>query len=507
MERREKIEQVVRERERVRFEQISKRWTRREENEFLRVLTGYGIDLQIDASLPTPDWSKFKSFAKLDKKSDENLSDYYKVFITMCKRQANVQLNDDEKGLDGLIDDISEDHAKLVLDRLELLSKLREIVKHPKLAENIKLCENNIDTPDWWKPGHHDKELINAVLKHGLYRSDQYIYNDTEFPFSEDEQKYYKDLELQIKYNLKEDSIKSTEMLQFDNKNEITVELEKGEGTLKIEMVSKKEDENDILIKQCDQPMTEENNEDKTTTADSDLIPVEPDNLNKETESDIKITTQIEEIDKTECKEEIGIIDTELTNQPSTENDLEEIEKMTTESEVKDSDENINSETSSSNTKELNENQEEVFKESKVVSTDMPNEEVITLETNIEDDKIENNDENETIQDETEVEVKATENEIPIENKIAIENEISIENKTIDTTEEIPLVSETLSGPSVEAQISKSNVIPNFSEEEEKCSKQAAELKARFPDLEVFQPLMKLKQLDSYLLNDNAQGM
>lgn len=59
MERREKIEQVVRERERVRFEQIPKKWTRRDENEFLRVLTGYGIDLQQHTSVPMPDWSRW----------------------------------------------------------------------------------------------------------------------------------------------------------------------------------------------------------------------------------------------------------------------------------------------------------------------------------------------------------------------------------------------------------------------------------------------------------------
>jgi chromodomain-helicase-DNA-binding protein 7 len=58
MERREKIEQVVRERERVRFEQIPKKWTRRDEYEFLRVLTGYGVDMNPHAQVPTPDWSR-----------------------------------------------------------------------------------------------------------------------------------------------------------------------------------------------------------------------------------------------------------------------------------------------------------------------------------------------------------------------------------------------------------------------------------------------------------------
>lgn len=58
MERREKIEQVVRERERVRFDQIPKKWTRRDENEFLRVLTGYGVDMNQHTQIPTPDWSR-----------------------------------------------------------------------------------------------------------------------------------------------------------------------------------------------------------------------------------------------------------------------------------------------------------------------------------------------------------------------------------------------------------------------------------------------------------------
>lgn len=58
MERREKTEQIMRERERVRLEQIPKKWSRREENEFIRVLTGYGIDLLSNTSVPTPDWSR-----------------------------------------------------------------------------------------------------------------------------------------------------------------------------------------------------------------------------------------------------------------------------------------------------------------------------------------------------------------------------------------------------------------------------------------------------------------
>lgn len=197
MEKREKIEQVVKERERVRLDAIQKKWNKREEYEFLRVLTGYGVDLQAGAAVPTPDWQRFKAMAKLDKKSDETLSDYYKVFIAMCKRQAGVRLTEEEKGLEGIIDDISEDHARLVLDRLELLSKLKEVGKISSNDERLTLCQNNCDTPDWWESGKHDKELIRAVLKHGLYRSEQNIFTDPEFSFAQAEQQYVEMLEKQ----------------------------------------------------------------------------------------------------------------------------------------------------------------------------------------------------------------------------------------------------------------------------------------------------------------------
>lgn len=197
MEKREKIEQAVKERERVRLDAIPKKWNKREEYEFLRVLTGYGVDLQIGAAVPTPDWQRFKAMAKLDKKSDESLSDYYKVFIAMCKRQAGVRLTEEEKGLEGLIDDISEDHARLVLDRLELLSKLKEVGRVSANDDRLSMCQNNSDTPDWWVSGKHDKELIRAVLKHGLYRSEQNIFCDPEFSFAQAERQYIEMLEKQ----------------------------------------------------------------------------------------------------------------------------------------------------------------------------------------------------------------------------------------------------------------------------------------------------------------------
>uniref|UniRef100_A0A1A9VDS6 BRK domain-containing protein n=1 Tax=Glossina austeni TaxID=7395 RepID=A0A1A9VDS6_GLOAU len=217
MERQGKLEMAAKERELQRLQCIPKKWNRREEYEFLRVLTGYGVDLHLPSILATsthattlaPDWTKFKQMAHLERKSDETLSDYYKVFIATCKRQAGVKLNENEKGLEGIIDDISEDHAKLILDRLELLSKLREIIKHPQLEERLKLCLVNNDTPDWWEAGKHDKELIAAVLKHGLYRSETFILNDSSFSFADSEKRFIRELQLQMQRSIKLEALNS----------------------------------------------------------------------------------------------------------------------------------------------------------------------------------------------------------------------------------------------------------------------------------------------------------
>ncbi|XP_053957379.1 mucin-19 isoform X9 [Anastrepha ludens] len=209
MERQGKMELAAKERESQRLLQIPKKWNRREEYEFLRVLTGYGVDLQPPTALGiilAPDWTKFKQMAHLERKSDETLSDYYKVFIAMCKRKAGIKLNDNERGLEGIIEEISEDHAKLILERLELLSKLREVARHPQLEERLKLCQMNADTPDWWEPGKHDKEIISAVLKHGLYRSETFIFNDPSFSFAESEKRFIRELEAQIQRSIKLES-------------------------------------------------------------------------------------------------------------------------------------------------------------------------------------------------------------------------------------------------------------------------------------------------------------
>ena len=94
MERREKMEAMVKERERTRIEEQKAKWTRREENEFLRVVSSYGVNY--DRKKAQYDWTKFKSLARFDKKTDADFTDYYMSFRALCKKICNTKMNEDD---------------------------------------------------------------------------------------------------------------------------------------------------------------------------------------------------------------------------------------------------------------------------------------------------------------------------------------------------------------------------------------------------------------------------
>jgi len=80
------------------------RWTRREECDFYRVVSTFGVEKAVKreqpgqlllppAEDPQPeyDWSRFRTFARLDKKTDESLSRYFRVFVAMCRRVCHLR--------------------------------------------------------------------------------------------------------------------------------------------------------------------------------------------------------------------------------------------------------------------------------------------------------------------------------------------------------------------------------------------------------------------------------
>lgn len=64
------------------------RWTRREEADFYRVVSTFGV--VFDPSHSRFDWTKFRAMARLHKKTDESLQKYLCAFTAMCRRVCRL---------------------------------------------------------------------------------------------------------------------------------------------------------------------------------------------------------------------------------------------------------------------------------------------------------------------------------------------------------------------------------------------------------------------------------
>ena len=76
---------------------LSSRWTRREECDFYRVVSTFGVEkVKREPDLPEVghpefEWTRFRTFARLDKKTDESLSRYFRCFVAMCRRVCHLR--------------------------------------------------------------------------------------------------------------------------------------------------------------------------------------------------------------------------------------------------------------------------------------------------------------------------------------------------------------------------------------------------------------------------------
>lgn len=164
------------------------RWTRREEADFYRVVSTFGV--VFDPGRGRFDWTKFRAMARLHKKTDESLEKYLHAFMAMCRQVCRLPSKD-------LVDSnisiqpITEERASRTLYRIELLRKVREqALRHPQLFDRLKLCQPNLDLPAWWECGVHDKDLLLGAAKHGVSRTDYHILLDPELSFMMAQMKY-----------------------------------------------------------------------------------------------------------------------------------------------------------------------------------------------------------------------------------------------------------------------------------------------------------------------------
>ncbi|XP_029435998.1 chromodomain-helicase-DNA-binding protein 8 isoform X2 [Rhinatrema bivittatum] len=160
------------------------RWTRREQSDFYRVVSTFGI--VYDPDTHQYNWDRFRTFARLDKKMDASLTKYFHGFVAMCRQVCRLPpaAGDELPDHTLFIEPISEERASRALYRLELLRRLREqVLCHPLLLERLSLCPPAPELPEWWECPRHDGELLRGAARHGLARLDCSVMQDPTLSF------------------------------------------------------------------------------------------------------------------------------------------------------------------------------------------------------------------------------------------------------------------------------------------------------------------------------------
>uniref|UniRef100_A0AAR2L2M8 DNA helicase n=1 Tax=Pygocentrus nattereri TaxID=42514 RepID=A0AAR2L2M8_PYGNA len=171
------------------FLEWQRRWTRREQADFYRTVSSFGVVYDPDKKIF--DWSQFRVFARLERKTDESLERYFWCFVSMCRTACRLPPRKDEVDPTIFVEPITEERAARTLYRIELLRKVREqVLRHPLLGERLKLCRPSLYLPVWWECGKHDRDLLIGVAKHGLSRTDFYILNDSQLSFLDAHRNY-----------------------------------------------------------------------------------------------------------------------------------------------------------------------------------------------------------------------------------------------------------------------------------------------------------------------------
>nr|XP_040059145.1 LOW QUALITY PROTEIN: chromodomain-helicase-DNA-binding protein 6 [Gasterosteus aculeatus aculeatus] len=173
------------------FLEWQRRWTRREQADFYRTVSSYGV--AYDSERKSFDWSQFRALARLERKTDESLERYFNSFVNMCRTACKLPPRKEEGLVDPavLVEPLTEERAARTLYRIELLRKIREqVLRHPLLSARLQLCRPSLYLPVWWESGKHDRDLLIGAARHGLSRTDFYILNDPQLSFLEAHRNY-----------------------------------------------------------------------------------------------------------------------------------------------------------------------------------------------------------------------------------------------------------------------------------------------------------------------------
>ncbi|PIO52383.1 hypothetical protein TELCIR_26311, partial [Teladorsagia circumcincta] len=143
------------------------RWSRREEQEYMRVLRSFGMkDKRNDPTMI--DWDAFRAFSPLlEKKTDEEMQEHLYCILAMCTKAQGGELSalDTKRALS--VDAMTSRKAQKLMNRLHLTRKVHALAAGlDKVTPMLKLCSAEA-MPSGWTT-QHDKELISVCDQHGI---------------------------------------------------------------------------------------------------------------------------------------------------------------------------------------------------------------------------------------------------------------------------------------------------------------------------------------------------
>jgi superfamily II DNA or RNA helicase len=196
-------------------ERLNRVWSKAEMNNLYRDLTIHGEPRRADGTF---DWAPMKERAKLQRKTVEQIDEFYPLFLSLVHKKiesdapkrlesngdaATTANGDDEDGgaaldeppndangaaaedvnADGTVKDVPLTYlqCKRLVQRIQLLRTLREqVLAHPE--RDIKLLNaKKHGLPVWWTP-KLDQALLYGVDRHGMGQWED-IVRDPELPF------------------------------------------------------------------------------------------------------------------------------------------------------------------------------------------------------------------------------------------------------------------------------------------------------------------------------------
>src|SRR6218665_188263 len=79
---------------------LTSHWTRREEADFYRVVSTFGVER--DCATGQFIWDNFRNLGRLERKLDDTLTEYFKAFYHMCMKVCDRFRSEEEGNFDFL---------------------------------------------------------------------------------------------------------------------------------------------------------------------------------------------------------------------------------------------------------------------------------------------------------------------------------------------------------------------------------------------------------------------